>query len=146
MDIKMQPIKNIQLFMEIVDCCSGDVFLVSKDHDLLNLKSKLTQYIALPKLLTSQNINEFILSVNNPDDAEKIIQYMMEDNMIQKWHSIHNHDDRPELGKVVGLNVIYDGPNFTETDGVWTNEGFKIIGQIPDFNQFMCIIDWKYKD
>ena len=66
--------------------------------------------------------------------------------MEQKWHSIRNKDDRSPLGRVVILSIIYDNANFKDVQGVWTNEGFKIIEQIPDVKHFMCITAWKYKE
>ena len=80
MKIQMYHIDDVDAFMNIVDQCSGDVYIVSKFGDLLNLKSKLTQYIALSKLFGSPDINGLELSVSDPEDAEKLINLMMSGN------------------------------------------------------------------
>ena len=43
--MKVQNIKDIQKFFDVVDSCSGRVELVTGEGDRLNLKSKLAQYV-----------------------------------------------------------------------------------------------------
>lgn len=42
---------DVQSFLSVLDTCEGDVFLVTRDGDHLNLKSKLCQLVGLTKLI-----------------------------------------------------------------------------------------------
>lgn len=45
--MKLTKIEQVNEFLSIVDSCKGDVTLRSLDGDIFNLKSKLSQYIAI---------------------------------------------------------------------------------------------------
>lgn len=49
--MKLTKIEQVNEFLSIVDSCKGDVTLRSLDGDIFNLKSKLSQYIAIAALL-----------------------------------------------------------------------------------------------
>ena len=49
--MKLSKIEQVNEFLAIVDSCKGDVTLRSVDGDIFNLKSKLSQYIAIAALL-----------------------------------------------------------------------------------------------
>ena len=49
--MKLNNIKQLQEFLAIVNSCEGSVWLESVDGDRLNLKSQLSQYVALGALL-----------------------------------------------------------------------------------------------
>ena len=51
--MKLTKIEQVNEFLSIVDSCKGDVTLRSLDGDIFNLKSKLSQYIAIAALLLS---------------------------------------------------------------------------------------------
>ena len=51
--MKIQNITNIEKFFEVVDSCKGKVELVTGEGDRLNLKSKLSQYVSICLLYTS---------------------------------------------------------------------------------------------
>ena len=61
------------------------------------------------------------------------------------WHSIRNQDDRPPLGEVVIFAYFSDKARDGETEGVFTNEGFRILDPVP-YDKFLRITDWKRKD
>ena len=61
MKIKMYHVSNLEKFMELVSQCKGNVYVVSEDGDKLNLKSKLTQFVALSKLLLPDISRAFLL-------------------------------------------------------------------------------------
>ena len=61
--MKIKNIKDVEAFLTTVNKCNGDVILTSVYGDKLNLKSKLTQYIAIAKLLG--------------EHGEEILQFMM---------------------------------------------------------------------
>ena len=47
--MKVQNIKDVNKFFDVVDSCKGRVELVTGEGDRLNLKSKLSQYVSLSK-------------------------------------------------------------------------------------------------
>lgn len=81
MRMKLMNIENVEKFFEVVDSCKNKVELVSKEGDVLNLKSKLTQYFSLAKVFNNnQIIKELEIVTYNPDDSCKIINFMKECN------------------------------------------------------------------
>ena len=71
--MKIQNITDIDKFFNVIDSCKGKVELVSKEGDRLNLKSKLTQYVALAKIFSK----ELELVVYEKEDISKLFDYMM---------------------------------------------------------------------
>lgn len=74
--MKIQNIKDISSFFEMIDNCSGKVELVTGEGDRLNLKSKLCQYVALANVLSCGEIPEMELVAYEKEDIERIIDYM----------------------------------------------------------------------
>lgn len=75
--LKVQNIKDIDKFFSVIDKCQGKVELVTKEGDRLNLKSKLTQYVALAKLFSDGNIPEVELVVYEREDIDRLLDYMI---------------------------------------------------------------------
>ncbi len=74
--------KNIQLhninfadFIKAIDECKGDVYLETKDGDVLNLKSKLCQMIGLSTILNKTEVVEAKLRCTNPDDETMLFRF-----------------------------------------------------------------------
>lgn len=51
--MKIKNISEVRGFLEAVDKCHGQVYLQSLDGNRYNLKSKLSQYIAIGALLSN---------------------------------------------------------------------------------------------
>ena len=51
-NMKVQNIKDVNKFFEVVDNCAGKVELVTGEGDRLNLKSKLCQYVSLANIFS----------------------------------------------------------------------------------------------
>jgi hypothetical protein len=49
--MKLSNITDVQKFTAAVNACEGDVYLKSVEGDVFNLKSSLSQYIAIGRLL-----------------------------------------------------------------------------------------------
>ena len=75
--MKIQNITNIEKFFEVVDSCKGKVELVTGEGDRLNLKSKLSQYVSMAKLFSDGTISELELLAYEPEDINKIVNFMM---------------------------------------------------------------------
>ena len=75
--MKIQNITNIEKFFEVVDSCAGKVELVTGEGDRLNLKSKLSQYVSMAKLFSDGTISELELLAYEPEDINKLVNFMM---------------------------------------------------------------------
>ena len=75
--MKIQNITNIEKFFEVVDSCKGKVELVTGVGDRLNLKSKLSQYVSMAKLFSDGTISELELLAYEPEDINKLVNFMM---------------------------------------------------------------------
>lgn len=52
--MNFQNIEQIDDFLDAVQKCTGNVYLKSIDGDVFNLKSRLSQYVAIGALLDDQ--------------------------------------------------------------------------------------------
>ena len=77
MKIKMYHVSNLEKFMELVSQCKGNVYVVSEDGDKLNLKSKLTQFVALSKQFASGYIESLSLETTDESDSALLLNYMI---------------------------------------------------------------------
>ena len=75
--MKLTHIKNVDEFFKVVDSCKGRVELVTGEGDRLNLKSKLSQYIALTQMFKDAQIGEIEIMVSEPEDMSMIIDYLV---------------------------------------------------------------------
>lgn len=75
--MKIQNITNIEKFFEVVDSCEGKVELVTGEGDRLNLKSKLSQYVSMAKLFSDGTISELELLAYEPEDINKLVNFMI---------------------------------------------------------------------
>ncbi len=77
--MKVQNIRNIDKFFQVVDACSGRVELVTGEGDRLNLKSKLSQYVSMAKLFSNGEIPELEIIAYEKEDVDRLISFMMND-------------------------------------------------------------------
>ena len=77
MNMKLMNVKNVDKLFETIDKCNGKVELVGEDITL-NLKSKLSQYFSLAKLFSDGEIPELELVTNDPEDANLLVRFMMD--------------------------------------------------------------------
>ena len=66
---------DFKKFMEAIDQCKGDVFLVTSEGDKLNLKSKLCQVIGLTSLIEGGRISEAKIVCENPEDDTLLFRF-----------------------------------------------------------------------
>ena len=72
--IKLHNI-DFEAFIDAIDKCKGDVYLETKEGDVLNLKSKLCQMIGLSTILKHTEIEEATVSCKNPDDETMLFRF-----------------------------------------------------------------------
>ena len=75
--MKVQNINDIESFFKVIENCKGKVELVSDEGDRLNLKSKLTQYVALAEIFSGGYIEEMELIAYEKEDVERLVDYMI---------------------------------------------------------------------
>ncbi len=66
---------DFKKFLEAIDQCKGNVFLVTEDGDKLNLKSKLCQLIGLTKIIEGGMISEAKIVCENPEDDTLLFRF-----------------------------------------------------------------------
>lgn len=78
----MTPILNmhdisVSEFLAVLDTCEGNVFLVTRDGDKLNLRSKLSQLVGLTQLIEGGRIAEASIVCENKNDESKLFRLNM---------------------------------------------------------------------
>ena len=66
---------NVKEFLAVLDTCEGDVFLVTREGDHLNLKSKLCQLVGLTQLIEGGKIAEAYIVCQNKEDERKLFRF-----------------------------------------------------------------------
>mgnify|MGYP005954309761 FL=1 len=76
--MKVQNIKDVNKFFDVVDSCKGRVELVTGEGDRLNLKSKLSQYVSMANIFANGEIPELEVIAYEKEDTDKLIQFMLD--------------------------------------------------------------------
>lgn len=66
---------DFKKFLEAIDQCKGDVYLVTEDGDRLNLKSKLCQLIGLTKIIEGGMISSAKIVCENQEDDTLLFRF-----------------------------------------------------------------------
>ena len=75
--MKLKNIKEVEEFRKVIHACAGDVDLKSQEGDVFNLKSALSEYIALGQLLSEQGDNLELFADRREDEA-RLINFLAE--------------------------------------------------------------------
>ena len=75
--MKVQNIKDVNKFFEVIDSCKGKVELVTVEGDRLNLKSKLCQYVSLANIFSNGEIPELEIIAYEKEDIDKLLSFMI---------------------------------------------------------------------
>ena len=73
--MKFRNIDNVHEFLAVVNSCEGDVYLISPYGDKYNLKSQLSQYVAIGALLGAHG-DELELFADLKDDEKKLLNFL----------------------------------------------------------------------
>ena len=76
--MKIENIRDIDRFFEVVDSCKGRVELVTGEGDRLNLKSKLCQYVSLANIFSNGEIPELEVIAHEPEDVDRLVNFMLD--------------------------------------------------------------------
>lgn len=77
--MKLKTINDVEAFRAAIAKCTGEVYLKSQYGDVFNLKSALTQYIAIGELLRDKN-GDLELFANNSRDEAILMEFITELN------------------------------------------------------------------
>ena len=72
--MKLCNINDVTDFKEVVNRCKGRVLLKSSEGDVFNVKSTLSQYIAIGQLLKDEG-NDLELFCDEKEDEELFIEF-----------------------------------------------------------------------
>ena len=75
--MKLKNIKEVEQFRNVIHECTGDVYLKSQEGDVFNLKSAMSEYIALGRLLSEQG-DSLELVANNREDEARLLRFLSE--------------------------------------------------------------------
>lgn len=74
--MKLQNIENVDKFFEVINSCKGPVELVSTEGDRINLKSKLSQCMAIAGMFSHAYIRELDIVAQEKEDIDRLIRFM----------------------------------------------------------------------
>ena len=74
---KMLELHDIDVpeFLRVLDTCEGNVFLMTREGDKLNLKCKLCQLVGLTQLIEGGKIAEAFVICDNEKDEQKLFRF-----------------------------------------------------------------------
>ena len=67
--MKLQNIHEVEEFRKVVHQCKGRVYLESLEGDIFNLKSAMSEYVALGRLLSEQGDSLELFASNREDEG-----------------------------------------------------------------------------
>lgn len=68
---------NLDGFMDLLDKCSGNVYVVTDDGDRLNLKSKLSQLVGIMSLIEDGQVKIDTLVFDSKHDESLVFRYLI---------------------------------------------------------------------
>ena len=75
--MKLINIKEVEAFRKVVHECEGNVYLKSMEGDVFNLKSAMSEYIALGRLLSEQG-DSLELFADRREDEARLLKFLGE--------------------------------------------------------------------
>lgn len=78
--MKLKDVSQVNEFLSAVNQCKDQVYLVSQYGDRFNLKSQLSQYIAIAALV-NQAGEDLELFCDSKDDEAIMLKYIVENDI-----------------------------------------------------------------
>ena len=75
--MKLSNITDVQKFLAAVNSCENDVYLKSQEGDVFNLKSSLSQYIAVGRLIEESG-DDLELFAQTREDEVRLMNMLFE--------------------------------------------------------------------
>ena len=73
--MRLTNMKDVKKFIEAVNACERDVYLKSLEGDVFNLKSSLSQYIAIGRLIEESG-DTLELFADSREDEARLLQML----------------------------------------------------------------------
>ena len=77
--MRLTNIKDVQKFIDVVNSCEHEVYLKSLEGDVFNLKSSMSQYIAIGRLIQESGSSLELLA-NDKNDQIRLLNFLHELN------------------------------------------------------------------
>ena len=68
---------DVSEFFDVLDSCEGNVYLVTREGDKLNLRSRLSQLLGITRLMEGGRITEAFILCDKPADEQKLFRLNM---------------------------------------------------------------------
>ena len=75
--MRVKSIQNIDGFFKALEKCQGRVELITDEKDVLNLASKLTQYIGLTRVFSNPDVQSYEFVCYNADDYALLKEFLV---------------------------------------------------------------------
>lgn len=75
--MRVRQVTDIDGFYRALEKCKGRVELITDDKDVLNLASKLTQFIGLTRVFSNPDIEEYEIVCYNAEDYDLIKSFLV---------------------------------------------------------------------
>ncbi len=75
--MRVKQVKDVDGFFKALNKCEGRVELITDDKDVLNLASKLTQFIGLTRIFSNPEIEEYEIVCYNAEDYQVIKEFLV---------------------------------------------------------------------
>ena len=75
--MRLTNVKDVHKFMQVINDCEHNVYLKSQEGDVFNLKSSMSEYIAIGRLL-EENGDSLELFADSREDEARLINFLYE--------------------------------------------------------------------
>lgn len=75
--MKLQNIHEVEDFRKVIHECKNNVYLKSQEGDVFNLKSAMSEYVALGRLLSEQG-DSLELFADSREDEARLLKFLAE--------------------------------------------------------------------
>jgi hypothetical protein len=75
--MRVKEVKDIDGFFKALDSCEGRVELITDEKDVLNLASKLTQFIGITRVFNNPAITEYEIVCYDAEDYAKLKEFLV---------------------------------------------------------------------
>ncbi len=75
--MRVKKVNDVDGFYNALEKCKGRVELITDDKDVLNLASKLTQFIGLTRVFGNPEIDSYEIVCYNAEDYDLIKEFLV---------------------------------------------------------------------
>lgn len=75
--MRVKEIRDVDGFFKALEKCQGRVELITDEKDVLNLASKLTQFIGLTRVFSNPDVTAYEIVCYNGEDYQLLKEYLV---------------------------------------------------------------------